>query len=54
MRTAWVNAVEQNSRPEGIEEPTKTERCNDHKENELHDHCSQREYEEIILEGDKR
>ena len=43
----------QDSRPEGVEEPTKTKRCNAHKLDKLHDHRPQGEYEKIILEGDK-
>lgn len=48
-----LSAVAQDSRPEGVQESTKTKRCNAHKKDKLHDHCSQREYEKIILEGDK-
>ena len=43
----------EDSRPEGVQEPTETKRCNYHKENKLHDHRTQREYEKIILKGDK-
>ena len=48
-----LSAAAQDSRPEGVQESTKTKRCNDHKHDKLHDHRSQGEHEKIILEGDK-